>query len=254
VIKFFRRFRQQLLIENKFSKYLLYAIGEIILVVIGILIALSINNWNEARKSSNAEAQALVELLEEFKINYKDLLRVERQKSRAEKNLRNYLDFLNDDSIPKNEKNYAFGGIASNTWNMTYSVLNGLINSGAINNLKNDSLRNLLNSWDGVKQNYMELQNYYHLVTAKEYQDYLRDRIPSNVLLKDSTYKNYGNFSYESEKELEQFAMKFVNDMKYQNILKSAIFRLYIQLNGIQFLKENHNKIVALLEEEIKKK
>jgi len=57
MIKFFRKIRQRLLTENKpalpagrFSKYLLYAIGEIILVVIGILIALSINNWNENRK------------------------------------------------------------------------------------------------------------------------------------------------------------------------------------------------------------
>lgn len=50
MIKFFRKIRKKLLTENKFSKYLLYAIGEIILVVIGILIALSINNWNEERK------------------------------------------------------------------------------------------------------------------------------------------------------------------------------------------------------------
>ena len=49
MIKFFRSIRQKLLTENKFSKYLLYAIGEIVLVVIGILIALSINNWNEKR-------------------------------------------------------------------------------------------------------------------------------------------------------------------------------------------------------------
>jgi len=49
MIKFFRKIRQKLLTENKFSKYLLYATGEIILVVIGILIALSINNWNEKR-------------------------------------------------------------------------------------------------------------------------------------------------------------------------------------------------------------
>jgi len=57
MIKFFRKIRQRLLTENppdsragKFSKYLIYAIGEIILVVIGILIALSINNWNESKK------------------------------------------------------------------------------------------------------------------------------------------------------------------------------------------------------------
>lgn len=49
MIKFFRKIRQRLLTENKFSKYLIYAIGEIILVVIGILIALQVNNWNEGR-------------------------------------------------------------------------------------------------------------------------------------------------------------------------------------------------------------
>ncbi len=47
MIKFFRKIRQQMLSENKFGKYLLYAIGEIILVVIGILIALQINNSKE---------------------------------------------------------------------------------------------------------------------------------------------------------------------------------------------------------------
>jgi hypothetical protein len=51
MIKFFRKIRYNLLEQNKFSKYLLYAIGEIVLVVIGILIALSINNWNENRKT-----------------------------------------------------------------------------------------------------------------------------------------------------------------------------------------------------------
>ena len=45
MIQFFRRIRQKLLEENRFVKYLLYALGEIVLVVIGILIALQINNW-----------------------------------------------------------------------------------------------------------------------------------------------------------------------------------------------------------------
>ena len=63
MIKFFRHIRQRLLSENKFSKYLLYAIGEIVLVVIGILIALQINNWNEERK----EFRKSKALLEEFR-------------------------------------------------------------------------------------------------------------------------------------------------------------------------------------------
>ncbi len=53
MLRFFRQIRQRLLTDNKFSKYLLYAVGEILLVVIGILIALQVNNWNERRIQLN---------------------------------------------------------------------------------------------------------------------------------------------------------------------------------------------------------
>ncbi|MCW5515439.1 DUF6090 family protein [Muriicola sp. Z0-33] len=69
MIKFFRKIRQQLLTENKLSKYLLYAIGEIVLVVIGILIALSINNWNEWRKDRIMEREVLGQLSESLTKN-----------------------------------------------------------------------------------------------------------------------------------------------------------------------------------------
>ena len=62
MIKFFRNLRQNLLLEGKTGKYLKYAIGEIILVVIGILIALQINNWNEEKKANRFQQKILVEL------------------------------------------------------------------------------------------------------------------------------------------------------------------------------------------------
>ncbi|MDT0620742.1 DUF6090 family protein [Croceitalea vernalis] len=71
MIKFFRQIRQKLLSENKFSKYLLYAIGEIVLVVIGILIALQINIWKEYRKDREKEKIILNDLAENIKINIK---------------------------------------------------------------------------------------------------------------------------------------------------------------------------------------
>ena len=74
MIKFFRHIRQSLIMENKTGssakasakagKYLKYAIGEIILVVIGILIALQINNWNEQRKIRQSEQDILNNLKE----------------------------------------------------------------------------------------------------------------------------------------------------------------------------------------------
>lgn len=69
MIKFFKKARHHLLSENKFSKYLLYAIGEIILVIIGILIALQINNKNEAKKIENVFLSNLLQVHEELKMN-----------------------------------------------------------------------------------------------------------------------------------------------------------------------------------------
>ncbi|PIB37732.1 DUF6090 family protein [Maribacter sp. 4G9] len=68
MIKFFRKIRQKMLKENKFSKYLLYAIGEIVLVVIGILIALQIGQWNKESEIKELE----LTILKEIKSNLND--------------------------------------------------------------------------------------------------------------------------------------------------------------------------------------
>ena len=67
MIKFFQKIRRKLVFENKTNRYFTYAIGEIFLVVIGILIALQINNWNEARKASLLEIEYLKRLISENK-------------------------------------------------------------------------------------------------------------------------------------------------------------------------------------------
>jgi len=72
MIKFFRKIRQKLLAENRFSKYLLYAIGEIILVMIGILLALQVNNWNEEKKSKANEVKLLKELRKDVAFSVKE--------------------------------------------------------------------------------------------------------------------------------------------------------------------------------------
>ncbi|MGB0916570.1 MAG: DUF6090 family protein [Flavobacteriales bacterium] len=72
MIKFFRKIRQQLLSENKFTKYLIYAIGEIILVVIGILLAVSINEWNSNRKAQQEIDHLLVAFQKDLTVNIKE--------------------------------------------------------------------------------------------------------------------------------------------------------------------------------------
>ena len=69
MIKLFRHIRQQLLSEGKTGKYLKYAIGEIVLVVIGILIALQLNDWNDSRKQLKLENEYYCRLLEDVKLD-----------------------------------------------------------------------------------------------------------------------------------------------------------------------------------------
>ena len=76
MIKFFRKIRQKLLSENKFSKYLIYAIGEIILVVIGILIALQVSNLNENSKNAVIENAILNDLKSELEGNIHQLEKI----------------------------------------------------------------------------------------------------------------------------------------------------------------------------------
>jgi hypothetical protein len=84
MIKFFRKIRYNLIEKNKTEKYLKYAIGEIVLVVIGILIALSINNWNESRKENNLEQSYYCKLLEDIE---QDIQQIQSQIGQSEKRL-----------------------------------------------------------------------------------------------------------------------------------------------------------------------
>ena len=91
MIKFFRNIRKAMINQNRASQYLFYAIGEIVLVVIGILIALQINNWNELRKGSIAEDKYVNNLIQDLK---NDLEFYNSRKAYLERNLSIYNTFI----------------------------------------------------------------------------------------------------------------------------------------------------------------
>jgi uncharacterized protein YlxW (UPF0749 family) len=146
MVKFFRGIRQQLLSRNRFSKYLLYAIGEIVLVVIGILIALQINNWNENRKSAKQEKLYLNRLLSEnredintFKSNISDL-------EKGVETIENLSRALNSNETDDKKlivaANDFFGyGSIFPVFSSSTSTFDDLSNTGNLKDIRNSKLR-----------------------------------------------------------------------------------------------------------------
>ena len=96
MLRFFRRLRQNLLPENKFSKYLLYAVGEVLLVVIGILLALQVNTWNEERVEKAEEQAILRQLKTEFTLNLAQLddkIKAKKALISSARTLFDYIDY-----------------------------------------------------------------------------------------------------------------------------------------------------------------
>ncbi len=147
MIKFFRKIRQNLLEESKTSKYLKYAIGEIVLVVIGILIALQINNWNENRKVDGE----IVKILTEIRSNLiSDSLNIEETYSTKLEDINiqyTVINKLEAGDIPYDSINYHLGRVM--LARRIVLVDNGyqLIKKLGIELLQDQALRNELTSY-----------------------------------------------------------------------------------------------------------
>ena len=148
MIKFFRKIRYDLMANNLSIKYFKYALGEIVLVVIGILIALSLNNWNENSIRNKLELEALRNLKEDFDFNLSELHRIDSVNT---KNIKSCLIILNHTGKRYKEDfildKYLNSAAASPDYVAKNGFLNDLVSSGNLGLIKNNALRNLLSSW-----------------------------------------------------------------------------------------------------------
>ena len=149
-----RKIRKKMADDDKPMKYARYTIGEIALVVIGILIALQINNWNENRKTRNSEQQYLLALKEEFSFNKDELKSI---MNRNNLNFESSIKILDntgpgDPEITEEE----FGSLLTNSLSIeiqfdpNQGVIDEIINSGKLGIFSSKKLKFLLSSWSGI--------------------------------------------------------------------------------------------------------
>lgn len=160
MIKIFRQIRQQLLSEGKTGKYFKYAVGEIILVVIGILIALQINNWNEGRKDRNLEQKILVQLKSEYEANLAQLEEKIFMRNRAIEASHKLLSFVDNPETFDEETFY------TSWWHIMIDptfdpIKNDIIGTDKLQLIQNDKLVSLLSNWSSEVYQVQEQEEQY---------------------------------------------------------------------------------------------
>jgi len=252
MIKFFRKIRQRLLTENKFSKYLFYAIGEIVLVMIGILLALQVNNWNENRKTNNQELELLVSLQKEFTFNRDELGRSIKKaqviQNRCESLLKNTGNHEMKLSRYESDSLINLGLLSIITFDASNGILNDIINSGKIHVLKNESLKTILSNWGGMLNDVKEDETW----AVNE-----RNTITYPFLYKNSNYLNISRSAVKDNEITSGFTTDFKDIYKlqeFENLVNSH--RIWNAKNerGYKNLQIKVEEIILLCEQDIKLK
>lgn len=151
MFRFFRKIRQQYVQSGAFSKYLMYAVGEIALVVIGILLALAINNANEERLTRNKEQVYLQGLQRDFmasRMKLVELLKVNEQNYEGARRITTYIG--NEVEMPSEKElsELLFQAFAYDiSFNPNNSLLEEMISSGSLKDLSSAELRKQLTNW-----------------------------------------------------------------------------------------------------------
>jgi hypothetical protein len=241
MIKFFRRFRQKLLTENKFSKYLIYAIGEIILVVIGILIALQINNWNENRKAKRVEKITLTQLLEDFNTNKMAIKGYLEEYTRTQKIIDIILRNTGPDAqIPSPETFDTITGFGLRKAQLLYTKPNTTASLN-LDHISNNQLKQLISTFSLVYENFESTEAIIEKLTLEQrkiHQKY----IP--LIGSEPKYK---------QKMFFPDTMGLLRDPQLQNVTVDKYWNINAAKYSLSYIEKHNDSIITLINMELAK-
>lgn len=234
MIKFFRQIRQSMINQNRTKKYLLYAIGEIILVVIGILIALQINNWNTNKKDIDKEYRYLIEIRENLNEDLQkiqDVLDKNRSKLQSIDSSFYYLSQM--DKYPKLGKEFSqFLPIVTNysLFEPTNVAFSNITSTGNIDIIRSDNLRKEISRY--YSDNMLDGVQNQLIITSQSFLDNVAPKMINKSMLR-----------YVTKKEFDVIALEEMEVHKDPKVLSG----LFVMLNKTK----EHNQLVNKMKTKI---
>ncbi|MBW2938506.1 hypothetical protein KXJ69_10330 [Aureisphaera sp. CAU 1614] len=253
MIKFFRRIRQKLLSENKFSKYLLYAIGEIVLVVIGILIALQINNWNEERKLKTEELKMLRNFRTTIAGDLEEVRWYGRAFDRADNSIHIILTHMKE-GLPYHDSLRGHFRNKTSLWSpkIDQEVFETMTSTD-LNIISNDSLKKeLISYYSFAKRTFDVRMNRYATIM---------EDASKNIFI--GRFNEFWGNSWDDPDYKENLSEKTMTPIDYEKLKKDDEYLYFIKSlknqlfwyvrNPLSQAKEKSERLIMLLDEEIKK-
>jgi len=251
MISFFRKIRRKLLTQNRVTRYLVYAIGEIILVTIGILIALQINTWNEQKKASKSEQEILANLFEDFLYNDSILISsLEVKKEALNKNFQ-ILDYTGNKSKPASREE--FNALLSYIYTVKpFKPRNGfldeVLSSGKLGIIQDANLRNKLSLWKSILEEMGQAESSALVLEFK-----LIDFIMKNgewLSIDKLSINPFAQSFPESGFDVDN--RELLNSLEFENLIENRLIfsdALNLKLEETEDLNE---EIIALLQKNMK--
>ena len=255
MIKFFRNIRKKLHSEGNTGKYLKYALGEIVLVVLGILIAVQINNWNEDRKKINTETEYLIRLRSDLandtayyhrRIKYADRVIADHKKAF----LIAYTEIESSRDFYQSFNNLEWSSESLSIRDITFSEMR---NAGQINIIRNDKIKTelleLYMQVDLAVKHFEEINN-----TSIDYM--------SHFFIQSKALKHFWSYDQEVSPRTAEMLdtsedWQWINDPKSESF-KSFLFSLEFYTNKQSYfkkycknLKEKSTLLIGAIENEL---
>lgn len=247
-MKLFRKLRRNLIAFGKFKSYLVYAIGEIILIVIGISIAWKINDLNDIRKNNIVEQKIYNNLNEELNTNLHVLNAVIDEYPKSITYLENTLKYVGK---PTNELSKGAKDTLVNMINKEVSLLdssiNSIVNTTKFEIIESVDLKDLIAIYPSKIKVFTEQDEKIRAIIADRVKPVLEKHISLADLLSNE------NLNY---KHIKEFGSKsdysgLLKNKEYQNSIIDRLLQTEIQLNNAKVLRGKTKLLITKLKEEL---
>jgi len=247
--------RQQSLKENKFIKYILYAIGEIILVVIGILIALQINNNNDLRKAREKELHYLQNIKTDLELNMLELNRYIMIRTNCIESATRIIEHF--EGKPITDYN-AFNADGMNiyTWqrfNQINNTFQELINSGNFSLISNDSIKDILLNIESLYKKTKSEEDHFRFDSEQLIYDPIYTILDLNPLVNNYEYHISNGQSGKNVILTKEYYKDYLKSNKIKNGFLMAVLEFDIMNRQMIEMKKMSEELIELIDLEVKK-